>query len=366
MTRCLRDRSGHGGITVLDRATRRDSVGLMRLVSDTLPNTMAVAEFDGAGGPEVIRTARRPLPRPGPGEVLIRVEAAGLNRADVQQRRGHYPPPPGASDLPGLEVSGTVAAHGARVDQEQWPLGAPVAALLAGGGYAEFAVAPVTQVLPVPPELDLLDAAGLPEVAATVVSNLVHTVPVRPEHWVLIHGGSGGIGSFALQLLRALGVKAIATGSTQAKLDWAEDHGAVATINHVDEDFVERTKQITEGHGADVILDVVGAKYLQRNVATLAQGGRLIVIGLVGGAKAELNLGALLNKRAGVIATSLRSRPEEEKAAVMASVIHQVLPLIEAGRIAVDVDRVFPLARASEAHEYFDSGAHRGKVLLRM
>jgi NADPH2:quinone reductase len=298
--------------------------------------------------------------------VLIKVEAAGLNRADVQQRRGHYNPPPGASDLPGLEVAGTVAALGRGVRREVWPVGKRVAALMAGGGYAEYAVAPATQLLALPDSLDLVDAAGLTEVACTVVSNLLHTVTVRPGQWVLVHGGSGGIGSFALQLLRELGIRAIATGSTREKLDWALDHGATAAINHVEEDFVERVGQITDGHGADVILDVVGAKYLQRNVEALAVGGRLVVIGLQGGARAELDLGSLLSKRAGVIATNLRGRPEEEKAAVVQSVSQRVLPLVATGRIRIDVDRVFPLARAKDAHEYFDSGAHRGKVLLRM
>lgn len=338
----------------------------MRLVTDTLPTTMAAAEFTGAGGPEVIEVKRRPVPAPGAGEVLIKVEAAGLNRADVQQRRGHYPPPPGASDIPGLEVSGTIVSVGRGVRAGQWGPGQRVAALLSGGGYAEYAVAPVTQLLAVPEPLDLVDAAGLPEVACTVVSNLLHTVTVRPGDWVLVHGGSGGIGSFALQMLREFGARAIATGSSEQKLEWALDHGATAAIDHTKEDFVQRVNEITEGHGADVILDVVGAKYLSRNVDALSVGGRLVVIGLVGGSTAELDLGKLLTKRAGVIATSLRSRPEEEKAAVVASVQQRILPLVAAGRIRIDVDRVFPLARAAEAHEYFDSGVHRGKVLLRM
>jgi putative PIG3 family NAD(P)H quinone oxidoreductase len=338
----------------------------MRLVSDTLPSTMSAVEFRGAGGPEVVEVVRRPVPEPGPGEVLIKVESAGLNRADVQQRRGAYPPPAGAGDIPGLEVAGTIAARGPGVGEEDWPVGLEVAALLAGGGYAEYAVAPVTQLLNVPDTVDLVDAGGLPEVACTVVSNLLHTVTVQPGHWVLVHGGSGGIGSFALQLLRELGIRAISTGSTPEKLAWALEHGATAAINHVEEDFVARVREITDGHGADVILDVVGAKYLARNVELLADGGRLVVIGLQGGARAELDLNALLRKRAGVIATALRSRPVEEKAAIVASVQQRVVPLVEAGRIRIDVDRVFPLARAAEAHEYFDSGAHRGKVLLRV
>lgn len=338
----------------------------MRLVQQgELPETMAVAEIVGAGGPEVLRPARRPVPTPGPGEVLLRVAAAGLNRADVQQRQGHYPPPPGASDLPGLEVSGTVVARGRGVSEHVWPDGTEVCALMAGGGYAEYAAVPATQVLHLPEGTELVDAAALPEVACTVVSNLSHTVQVGAGDRVLVHGGSGGIGTFALQYLRELGAYTIATGSTEQKLAWARDHGAAATIDYTSEDFAERVKELTDGHGADVILDVVGAKYLADNVKALAVGGRLVVIGLVGGRRAELDLGALLAKRAGVLATSLRARPAEEKAAIVASVGQRVWPLVETGRIRVDVARTFPLSRAAEAHEYFDSGEHRGKVLLR-
>lgn len=336
------------------------------LETDPLPESMAVAEYTGAGGPEVIGIARRPLPRPDAGELLVRVEAAGLNRADVQQRQGHYPPPEGASDLPGLEVSGTVVARGRGVSETTWPDGTAVCALLEGGGYAEYVVVPATQALHVPDGVELAHAAALPEVACTVVSNLSHAVQVHGGDTVLVHGGSGGIGSFALQYLRELGAHTIATGSTQQKLDWARDHGAEVTIDYTQEDFAERVAEITEGHGADVILDVVGAKYLAANVRALAVGGRIVVIGLAGGRRAELDLGALLSKRAGVIATALRSRGREEKAAIVASVGQRVWPLVEAGRIRVDVDREFPLARAREAHEYFDSGEHRGKVLLRM
>ncbi|RKW70017.1 NAD(P)H-quinone oxidoreductase [Galactobacter caseinivorans] len=325
---------------------------------------MAAAVFVGAGGPEVIEVERRPLPEPGPGQVLIRVEAAGLNRADVQQRRGYYAPPPGASEIPGLEVAGTIAGYGRGVSEAAWPEGTAVCALLTGGGYAEYVAVPVSQVLHVPDGLDMAQAGALMETACTVVANLSHTVQVHAGDWVLVHGGSGGIGSLALQYLRELGARTIATGSSEAKLAWATAHGATHTVDYTREDFPERVAALTEGHGADVILDVVGAKYLDANVRSLATGGRLVIIGLVGGARAELDLGALLTKRASVHATTLRSRPEEQKAAIVASVGQRLWPLVEAGSITVEVDRTFPLMRAREAHEYFDSGEHRGKIVL--
>ncbi|MHA3724002.1 NAD(P)H-quinone oxidoreductase [Leucobacter sp. HY1910] len=349
---------------------------------------MRAVEFAGAGGPDVVRVATMATPKPGPGEVLIRVAAAGLNRADAAQRQGVYPPPPGASEVPGLEVSGVIVAHGgpsasavasentsavastststSTSAQPVWPVGTEVCALLAGGGYAEYAVAPVSQLLEVPAGTSLVNAAALPEVAATVVSNLNLTATVKAGDWVLVHGGSGGIGTFALQYLAASGARTIATGSTDEKLAWARDHGALHTINYRTESFAERTHEITGGHGADVILDVVGAKYLPQNVQALATGGRLVVIGLGGGRVGELDLGALLTKRAGVFATSLRARPLAEKAEIIAQVRERVWPLVEAAKLQVPVDRTFTLAEARAAHTYFDSGEHRGKVLLTM
>ena len=335
----------------------------------SVPNKMRAVEFAGAGGPEVVRVTSIETPRPGPGEVLIRVAAAGLNRADAAQRRGVYPPPPGASDVPGLEVSGVIAAHGTDLNEREesaWPVGTEVCALLAGGGYAEYAVAPASQLLEVPRGTSLVDAAALTEVAATVVSNLNLTASVESGDWVLVHGGSGGIGTFALQYLAALGAHTIATGSTDEKHAWARNHGAQHTINYRTESFAERTLEITGGHGADVILDVVGAKYLPQNVHALATGGRLVVIGLGGGRVGNLDLGVLLAKRAGVFATSLRARPLAEKAQIIAQVRERVWPLVEAAQLKVPVDRTFALAEARAAHEYFDSGEHRGKVLLTM
>lgn len=336
----------------------------MSAFQGTVPDTMTAAVFDGAGGPEVITTTTLPTARPAEGEVLIRVVAAGLNRADVQQRRGLYPPPPGASDVPGLEVSGTIVARGDGVDAGALPDGTEVCALLAGGGYAEYVAAPAGQVLTAPTAVDLVAAAGLPEVAATVVSNLSMTVTVEAGQWVLVHGASGGIGTFALQYLRELGARTIATGSTPDKLEWARAHGAAHTIDYTAEDFAARVAELTAGRGADAILDVVGAAYLDRNVRALADGGRLVVIGLQGGNRAELDLDALVAKRAGVIGTAVRSRPLDQKAAIVSLVREKVWPLVEAGRILAPVDRTFPLGEAAAAHEYFDSGSHRGKVLL--
>ncbi|WP_323960243.1 zinc-binding dehydrogenase [Arthrobacter sp. JZ12] len=314
------------------------------------------------GGPDVLQVADVEPPRPGEGEVLIDVVAAGLNRADVQQRRGVYPPPPGAPEYPGLEVSGRVADAG----ESAFKVGDAVDALLAGGGYAEQVAVPAGQVLPAPDGVDLLAAAALPEVAATVYSNLAMTAGLRSGETVLIHGASGGIGTMAIQFARALGARTVVTAGSDAKLDYARSLGAEAGINYREQDFVREVREATGGRGADVILDVVGAKYLGQNVDALAVGGRLVVIGLQGGAKAELDLGKLLTKRASVTGTTLRSRPVEEKSAIMAAVREHVWPLVADGSLSMPVDRVFPLDEVAQAHEYFDSGQHKGKVLLRM
>ncbi|MCG2622913.1 NAD(P)H-quinone oxidoreductase [Arthrobacter sp. I2-34] len=325
---------------------------------------MKAVFYDGAGGPEVLVLREVPAPVPAGGEVLIDVAAAGLNRADVQQRLGVYPPPPGASDIPGLEVSGRIAAVGPGV--AGFAPGDEVCALLAGGGYAEQVAVPAGQVLPLPDGVDLATAAALPEVAATVFSNLFMAAGVQAGESVLIHGAAGGIGTMAVQLVRAFGAVPMVTAGSQAKLDVVRSLGAEVLINYRDEDFVARVKDATGGRGADVILDVVGAKYLARNVEALATAGRLVVIGLQGGAKAELDLGLLMRKRAAVIATTLRARPAEEKAAIMRAVAEHVWPLIASGEVAAQVDRSFPLAEAAAAHEYFDSGDHVGKILLTM
>ncbi|MBP2412104.1 NADPH2:quinone reductase [Arthrobacter stackebrandtii] len=318
----------------------------------------------GAGGPEVLSMIEAPAPVPGPGEVLIDVVAAGINRADVQQRRGFYPPPPGASDILGLEVSGRIAGFGPHVTKP-FSVGQKVVALLTGGGYAAQVVAPAGQVLALPEGIDVISAAGLPEVAATVHSNLFMTAQLQAGETLLVHGGAGGIGAMAIQLAKAAGARVIATAGSDEKVAMLTGYlGADAAVNYRTEDFVERVRQFTGGAGANVILDVVGAKYLARNVASLATYGRLVVIGLQGGATAELNLGALLTKRAAVIGTTLRARPVEEKSAIMDGVRESVWPLVASGAVKPMIDRTFPLEQASAAHQYFDSGAHVGKVLL--
>lgn len=313
------------------------------------------------GGPDVLEVRDVPAPVRQDGEVLIDVAAAGLNRADVQQRRGLYPPPQGASEYLGLEVSGRIADPGT----SSFSPGQEVVALLAGGGYAEQVAVPAGQVLPVPDGVALVDAASLPEVSATVYSNLVMAANLGAGDTVLIHGGAGGIGTFAIQLATALGALPLATVGSASKADLVRSLGAQA-INYREEDFVERVRELTNGSGADVILDVVGAKYLERNVQALANGGRLVIIGLQGGATAELNLGALMGKRASVLGTTLRSRPVEGKSAIMAAVRENVWPLVESGQVKTQVDRTFDLAEVAQAHEYFDSGSHTGKILLKI
>lgn len=315
------------------------------------------------GGPDVLELRETDTPEPGHGEVLIDVTAAGLNRADVQQRKGLYPPPGGISEVPGLEVSGQVAALGPDVE-DGLAVGDAVVALLAGGGYAEQVVAPAGQVLPVPEGMDLTTAAALPEVAATVFSNLFMAAGVRAGDTVLIHGGAGGIGTMAVQLVKAFDARAAVTAGSPEKLEVAAILGAEVLINYREQDFVQEIKNATDGRGADVILDVVGAKYLERNVEALAVSGRLVVIGLQGGAKAELNLGMLMGKRAAVLGTTLRARSVAEKTTIMRAVGEHVWPLIRSGKVRPQVDRTFPLADAAAAHEYFDSGSHTGKVLL--
>ncbi len=287
-------------------------------------------------------------PQPGPGEVLLEVIAAGVNRADLLQRQGLYPPPPGASDTLGLEVSGTIA-------------GEPVCALLTGGGYAERVAVPRRQVMPLPPRVDPVTAAGIPEVACTVYSNLAMTAHLQPGEWLLIHGGGSGIGTFAIQWARAVGAHVAVTAGSDEKLRRCAELGAEVLINYREQDFVEALP-----HPADVILDVVGAKYLERNVRALADGGRLVVIGLQGGVKAELNLGALLSTRGAIIATSLRSRPVEQKAEICEAVVRDVWPLYASGTIRPVIDRVLPLADAADAHRLLADSGHFGKVLLKV
>ncbi|MCE3029656.1 NAD(P)H-quinone oxidoreductase [Streptomyces sp. CMSTAAHL-2] len=314
------------------------------------------------GGPEALVWDEVPDPVAGEGEVLVEVVASAVNRADVLQRQGFYNPPPGASPYPGLECSGRIAAIGPGVSG--WTVGDEVCALLAGGGYAQKVVVPAGQLLPVPAGVDLVQAAALPEVACTVWSNVFMISHLRPGETLLVHGGSSGIGTMAIQLAKAVGAKVAVTAGTKEKLERCAELGADILINYREQDFVAEVEEATGGAGADVILDNMGAKYLDRNVRTLAINGRLAIIGLQGGAKSELNIGALLHKRAAVTATSLRARPVEEKTAIVAAVREHVWPLLAAGRVRPVVDRELPMARAAEAHRVVEESGHIGKVLL--
>jgi putative PIG3 family NAD(P)H quinone oxidoreductase len=314
------------------------------------------------GGPEVLAVRDVPDPVPGPGELLVRVAAAGVNRADLMQRMGHYPPPPGAPEYPGLECSGTVVALGAGVSG--WSEGDEVCALLSGGGYAELVAVPAGQLLPVPGGVSLVEAAALPEVACTVWSNVFMTAQLQPGEVLLVHGGSSGIGTMAIQLAVAAGARVAVTAGTAEKLSRCAALGADILVNYWEQDFVEVVRSATDGHGADVVLDTIGAKYLARNLDVLAVNGRQVTIGLQGGARAELDLGLLLRKRAAVIATSLRARPAAEKATIVAAVREHVWPLVSDGVVRPVVHTTMPLAEAAAAHELLESSAHVGKVLL--
>ncbi|MBQ1022981.1 NAD(P)H-quinone oxidoreductase [Micromonospora sp. C95] len=313
------------------------------------------------GGPEVLTWSEAPDPQPGPGEVVVDVRATAVNRADLLQRQGHYPPPPGAPAYPGLECSGVVSATGPDVAGVR--VGDQVCALLAGGGYAERVAVPVGQVLPVPDGVDLVDAAGLPEVACTVWSNVVQVARLAAGETLLVHGGGSGIGTFAIQLGAALGATVVATARA-TKHERLRELGADLLVDYREQDFVEEVRRATDGRGADVVLDIMGASYLGRNVAALAADGRLVVIGMQGGRKGELDLAALLAKRGTVAATALRSRPLEQKAAIVRGVREQVWPLVEAGRVRPVIDRRLPITDAAQAHRLVESNEHVGKVLL--
>lgn len=314
------------------------------------------------GGPEALVWDEVPDPVAQEGEVLVEVVASAVNRADVLQRQGHYNPPAGASPYPGLECSGRIAALGAGVSG--WAVGDEVCALLSGGGYAEKVAVPAGQLLPVPAGLDVRQAAALPEVTCTVWSNVFMVSHLRPGETLLVHGGSSGIGTMAIQLAKAAGVKVAVTAGTKEKLDRCAELGADILINYREQDFVEEIRQATAGEGADVILDNMGAKYLDRNVQALAVNGRLAIIGMQGGVKAELNIGALLAKRAAISATSLRARPLGEKAAIVAAVREHVWPLLASGQVRPVVDRELPMRDAPAAHRLLEESGHIGKVLL--
>jgi len=331
----------------------------------TIPAEMKVIEIASPGGPEQLVAARRPVPAPGAGEVLIRVAAAGVNRPDVMQRQGRYPPPAGAPDYPGLEVAGEIVALGTGL-QDAGPcrLGARVTALLGGGGYAEYALASAPLCLPIPTGLDLTEAAALPETCFTVWTNVFDRGRCKPGDAVLIHGGTSGIGTTAIQLASAWGARVFATAGSDEKARVCERLGALRGINYRTEDFVEVVRQHTDGKGVDVILDMVGGDYLDRNLQVAAVEGRLVIIAMLGGARAELKLNTVLMKRLTVTGSTLRSRSLSEKAAVAAAVHQHVWPLLAAGRMRPVIHATFPLDQAAEAHRLMESSNHIGKIVL--
>jgi NADPH:quinone reductase len=328
-----------------------------------LPATMTAIEITEPGGPDVLKPAARPMPMPGAGEVLIEVAAAGVNRPDVMQRLGSYPPPPGASDIPGLEVAGSVVAVGLGVHHTK--IGDQVCALVTGGGYANYCVAPEAQCLPVPKGFSMMEAAALPETFFTVWTNLFERGGLKAGETVLIHGGTSGIGTTAIQLAKALGAHQIfATAGSRDKCHAAERLGATRGIDYKHEDFVKVVKEATGGRGVDVILDMVGGDYIQRNVNALAVEGRIVFIAFLRGAQAEVNFLPLMLKRGTITGSTLRARTVEQKGAIAAPLKRVVWPLLDQGKIKPQLYRTFPLAQASEAHRLMETSEHIGKIVL--
>ncbi len=330
----------------------------------SLPATMTAIEIAAAGGPEVLRPVRRPVPEIAAHEVLIRVAAAGVNRPDVLQRKGLYPPPPGASDIPGLEVAGVVARVGAAV-AEPAP-GARVCALVAGGGYAEYVAAPAVQCLPVPGTLSLAEAAALPETVFTVYYNVFERSRLRPGEWLLVHGGSSGIGVTAILLAKAYGARVIVTAGSAEKCAACRALGAEAAIDYRREDFVAATLAATGGRGADVVLDMVGGDYLGRDMAAAAVDGRIAVIATQGGRRSEIDLTLLMSKRLMVGGSALRPQSIERKGRLAAALRREIWPLIEAHSLRLPIHATFPLTEAAQAHALMESGAHVGKIVLQV
>jgi putative PIG3 family NAD(P)H quinone oxidoreductase len=330
----------------------------------SLPATMNAIVAPKPGGPEALVKVERPVPRPGPGEVLIRVAAAGLNGADLTQRMGRYEMPPGATDILGLEASGTIVALGDGVTE--WKVGDEVCALLIGGGYADYVAAPAVQCLPVPRGVTLVEAAGLPEVVITVWLNVFELAALRPGERILVHGGASGIGTMAIQLAHALGSRAYATAGSPQKCSRCESLGAVRAIDYKREDFVAVIAQETNGAGVDVILEMVGGDYLARDMTALAFGGRVAIIALKQGSKPAFDFSVCQRKDARMMGSRLRPRPIADKSRLIAAVRKAVWPLIEDGKVKPVIDRTFAFKDVAQAHAYLESGAHIGKVLLTM
>lgn len=327
-----------------------------------LPSTMRCIEISKPGGPEALRLVERPLPRPGRGEVLIKVAAAGVNRPDVLQRKGIYPPPPGASDLPGLEIAGTVVAHGPLAKGLR--RGAAVCALVSGGGYAEYCAAPVAQCLPIPKGFDLVQAASLPETFFTVWTNLYMGAKLKMGEWLLVHGGTSGIGTTAIQMASRLGAKVIATANGPDKVKVCEQLGATRGIDYGREDFVEVVRQLTDGKGVDVVLDMVGGDYIARDIKALAVEGRLVSIAFLRGSKVEIDLMPVMQKRLILTGSTLRPRSVAKKGVIARALHRHVWPLLGSGAIKPVIHARFPLAKAGEAHALMETNRHIGKIVL--
>jgi len=327
---------------------------------------MKAVEIKGFGAPEVLVLTERPDPQPGAGEVLVRVAASGVNRPDVLQRKGAYAPPPGASDLPGLEFAGQIVAGDASaMAAAGFQVGDRVCALVAGGGYAQLAVAPVSLCLPVPKGLSDIEAGGLPETFFTVWTNVFDRARLQPGETLLVHGGTSGIGVTAIQLGKAFGAKVIATAGSAGKCKACVEIGADAAINYKEQDFVDEVKRITEGRGANVVLDMVAGDYVAREVKCLADDGRIVIIAVQGGVKSEFNAGDVLRRRLTITGSTLRPRPEAFKASIAASLRQHVWPLLEVGRVKPIVHKVFDAGQAAQAHALMESGSHVGKIMLR-
>jgi NADPH2:quinone reductase len=325
---------------------------------------MIAVEIRQAGGPEVLVPVERPRPSPGSGEVLLKVAAAGVNRPDVLQRRGWYPPPPGASDIPGLEVAGTVEEVGG--DVSGWRVGDEACALVSGGGYAEYCVAPVPQCLPPPKGLDLVHAAAIPETTFTVWTNVFERGRLKAGESILVHGGSSGIGTTAIQIARAFGARVFATAGSDAKCRSCEELGAERAFNYRETDFVTAIRDVTGGRGVDVVLDMVAGDYLQRNIDSLAMDGRLVVIGQLGGAASQIDTGPLLRRRLTITGSTLRARSVAEKGAIATAVHQHVWPLLESRAVQVLLHKTFALEEAAAAHALMESSTHVGKIVLRV
>jgi putative PIG3 family NAD(P)H quinone oxidoreductase len=323
---------------------------------------MIAIEIREPGGPDVLTPVERPQPTIGAGDVLIKVAAAGVNRPDVMQRQGNYPPPPGASDIPGLEIAGTIVSSGA--DVREWRVGDQVCALVSGGGYAEYCAAPAPQCLPIPRGMDLTHAAAVPETFFTVWTNVFERGRLKRGETILVHGGSSGIGTTAIQLARAFGARVFATAGTSEKCAACEDLGADRAINYREVDFVAAVREATLGRGVNLILDMVGGEYLQRNIEALALDGRLVQIGLLGGATAQVDMFSVLRRRLTITGSTLRARSVAEKAAIAQAVHEHVWPLLESGAIRPLIHATFPLRRVAEAHRVMESSAHTGKLVL--